>query len=266
MARGAYLAAAAGCDQCHTDSKQGAGPMPAVGRSRRRSEPANAQHHPRSGHRDRPMAARRFRPGNARWGVAPDTSQLSARLSRSRYYNRLSERDLGDLKAFSRSLPAVSQLNRPPTVLPLPLRAVRSSSSAWKCFLRTRAVPIRPRTRAVRIAAPTLLPRSAVAAIATRRAIGWVRPIPIALLAGVSAGRVACRFRTSPRTRKPGSAGGASTTSSTLLTDGQKPDFDFVGGAMGEIVNNTARLSDIDRRAIAVYLKSLPPIGSPKKD
>ena len=52
----------------------------------------------------------------------------------------------------------------------------------------------------------------------------------------------------------------------TLLTDGQKPDFDFVGGAMGEIVNNTARLSDADRRAIAVYLKSLPPIASPKKD
>jgi mono/diheme cytochrome c family protein len=51
-----------------------------------------------------------------------------------------------------------------------------------------------------------------------------------------------------------------------LLTDGQKPDFDFVGGDMGEIVNNTARLSDTDRRAIAVYLKSLPPSGSPKKD
>ena len=52
----------------------------------------------------------------------------------------------------------------------------------------------------------------------------------------------------------------------TLLTDGQKPDFDFVGGAMGEIVNDTSRLSDADRRAIAVYLKSLPPIASPKKD
>ena len=42
-----------------------------------------------------------------------------------------------------------------------------------------------------------------------------------------------------------------------LLKDGQKPDFDFVGGAMGEIVDDTAKLNDDDRRAIAVYLKSL---------
>ena len=50
----------------------------------------------------------------------------------------------------------------------------------------------------------------------------------------------------------------------TLLKDGQKPDFDFVGGAMGEIVNDTAKLDDRDRRAIAVYLKSLPAIPSPQ--
>ena len=43
-----------------------------------------------------------------------------------------------------------------------------------------------------------------------------------------------------------------------VLNDGQTPDFDFVGGAMGEVVKNTARLTDDDRRAIAVYLKSLP--------
>ena len=42
-----------------------------------------------------------------------------------------------------------------------------------------------------------------------------------------------------------------------MLTDGHTPDFDFVGGAMAEIVKNTARLSDADRQAIAVYLKSL---------
>jgi mono/diheme cytochrome c family protein len=50
-----------------------------------------------------------------------------------------------------------------------------------------------------------------------------------------------------------------------LLTSGQTPEFDFVGGAMAEIVRNTARLDDADRRAIAVYLKSLPPIVSRKR-
>jgi mono/diheme cytochrome c family protein len=51
----------------------------------------------------------------------------------------------------------------------------------------------------------------------------------------------------------------------TLLKTGQTPEFDFVGGAMGEVVRNTSRLDDADRRAIAVYLKSLPPIHSQKK-
>jgi hypothetical protein len=47
-----------------------------------------------------------------------------------------------------------------------------------------------------------------------------------------------------------------------LLRDGQTPDFDFVGGAMAEVVRKTSRLTDADRRAIALYLRSLPVIPS----
>lgn len=46
----------------------------------------------------------------------------------------------------------------------------------------------------------------------------------------------------------------------TVLKTGQTPDFDTVGGEMGEVVKGTALLTDPDRRAIAVYLKSLPPL------
>ena len=46
-----------------------------------------------------------------------------------------------------------------------------------------------------------------------------------------------------------------------LLKEGGTPDGDFVGGAMAEIVRNTARLTDGDRRAIAAYLKSLPAVS-----
>jgi hypothetical protein len=49
----------------------------------------------------------------------------------------------------------------------------------------------------------------------------------------------------------------------TMLTDGTTPDFDEVGGSMAEIVKNTARLSEADRRAIAVYLQSVPPLPPP---
>jgi mono/diheme cytochrome c family protein len=48
----------------------------------------------------------------------------------------------------------------------------------------------------------------------------------------------------------------------TLLRDGQTPDFDFVGGAMAEVVKSTFRLTDADREAIALYLRSLPAIPS----
>ncbi|WP_323795028.1 cytochrome c [Nisaea sp.] len=48
------------------------------------------------------------------------------------------------------------------------------------------------------------------------------------------------------------------------LKSGFTPDFDTVGGSMTEVVENTGLLSDEDRRAIARYLKAIPPIGAPK--
>ncbi len=47
----------------------------------------------------------------------------------------------------------------------------------------------------------------------------------------------------------------------TLLKDGFTPDYDSVGGSMSEVVRNTASLSDQDRQAMAIYLKSLAPIA-----
>jgi mono/diheme cytochrome c family protein len=50
-----------------------------------------------------------------------------------------------------------------------------------------------------------------------------------------------------------------------LLKTGQTPDFDFVGSGMADVVKGTAALSDDDRHAIAVYIKSLPAIHTVKK-
>ena len=51
-----------------------------------------------------------------------------------------------------------------------------------------------------------------------------------------------------------------------LLKTGETPDFDRVGKQMAEVVKGTALLTDADRRAIAVYLKSLPPLhATPRK-
>ena len=50
----------------------------------------------------------------------------------------------------------------------------------------------------------------------------------------------------------------------TVLKSGQTPGFDFVGSGMAEVVKGTAKLTDEDRRAIALYVKSLPPIATPR--
>lgn len=50
-----------------------------------------------------------------------------------------------------------------------------------------------------------------------------------------------------------------------LLETGDTPDGDSVGGSMTAVVRNTAQLVPGDRAAIAVYLKSLPPIDGPAK-
>ena len=50
-----------------------------------------------------------------------------------------------------------------------------------------------------------------------------------------------------------------------LLATGEMPDGDTVGGEMGKVVANTAKLSADDRTAIAAYIKSLPPVEGPPR-
>jgi mono/diheme cytochrome c family protein len=49
---------------------------------------------------------------------------------------------------------------------------------------------------------------------------------------------------------------------SELLKTGFTPDFDSVGGSMTDVVRNTSQLSDADRHAMAVYIKSLPHVAN----
>jgi mono/diheme cytochrome c family protein len=49
-----------------------------------------------------------------------------------------------------------------------------------------------------------------------------------------------------------------------ILESGDMPNGDSVGGAMAAVVANTSKLSADDRAAIALYIKSLPPVKGPK--
>ena len=47
------------------------------------------------------------------------------------------------------------------------------------------------------------------------------------------------------------------------LKTGATPDFDFAGSLMADVIaDNTSKMSDADLRAIATYLKQLPPINN----
>jgi mono/diheme cytochrome c family protein len=50
-----------------------------------------------------------------------------------------------------------------------------------------------------------------------------------------------------------------------LLKTGFTPSFDSVGGPMAAVVRNIAQLSDVDRLAMAEYLKSLPAVQGPAR-
>jgi hypothetical protein len=49
-----------------------------------------------------------------------------------------------------------------------------------------------------------------------------------------------------------------------LLETGMTPDGDAVGSHMASVARNTAQLSPADRLAMAIYLKSLPVVDSPR--
>ena len=49
-----------------------------------------------------------------------------------------------------------------------------------------------------------------------------------------------------------------------VLETGLLPDFDAVGGPMGEVVRATSKLDPADRAAIAAYLATVPPVSNPQ--
>ncbi|HEV2303113.1 MAG TPA: cytochrome c, partial [Stellaceae bacterium] len=199
-----------------------------------------------------------------RWGIAPDDSHYLPAFPFP-FYNRLTERDLADLWAYLRGLaPVETPVRTEGTSLALLARSRAAAAVAASRF----PGPWRPDPR--RGAAWN---RGAYL-VATVGRCGdchtprnWLgAPDQARLLAGTwhgPDGKKAPNLTPDPAT---GLGKWSEKDIVTLLESGQTPSFDFVGGPMGEIVDDTARLSEPDRRAIAVYLKSLRPVAMRKKD
>jgi len=262
--RGAYLAAAAGCDQCHTDSAHGGQPY-AGGRRLATAfgtiPTPNITPDAATGIGDWSVAdfARALR-----WGVAPDDSHYVPAFPFP-FYQRLGDRDLADLKAFLDSLPAVST----PRAVGADSKALLArAGAAMAIALEPPHGKWRPDTT-----------RDAVwnrggYLVATVGRCGDChtprdlagRPIPDRFLAGNASNAGGKKAPNITPDRETGIGKWSEDEIIALLKDGQTPEVDFVGGAMAEIVRNTTRLTDADRWAIAVYLLSIPAKSFPPKN
>jgi mono/diheme cytochrome c family protein len=68
-----------------------------------------------------------------------------------------------------------------------------------------------------------------------------------------------------PNITQKGLSGWSDKDIAYFLESGMTPEGDSAGGSMTRVIENTAKLSDEDRMAMAVYLKSLTPVDGPAR-
>ena len=260
--RGAYLFKAAGCAVCHTDTEHN-GPALGGGRALKTDfgtfYTPNISPDPKHGigawsDADFLKALRK--------GVSPDGDDYYPVFPYTAF-TQLSDADILDIKAYLFSQAPVPVANRDHD-LDFPF-SMRLTLIPWKILYFREGVfqadPKRPidwnrgayLANAVVHCGECHTPRNALGAQVKSRRFAGVVDGPD----GLNAPDI---------TPDPAALGHWSTEDiETLLKDGITPDGDFVGRGMRDVVADTAALSDIDRAAIAVYLKALPPLPPPPK-
>jgi mono/diheme cytochrome c family protein len=195
-----------------------------------------------------------------RLGIAPDDSHYLP-VFPFPFYNRLTQDDLIDLKAFLDSLPPVSRIND--AALPSIFSTVRVRAAMiivderfagpWQVDATKGPVWNRGAYLVATVGrcGDCHTPRDWLGARDLSRTLGGT-------VAGPN-GKAVPNITPDPET---GIGKWNEDDIVVLLKDGQTPEFDFVGGAMAEIVKNTSRLTDADRKAIAVYLRTIPAVHS----
>jgi len=256
--RGAYLFAAAGCAGCHTDVKNDG--MPLAG-GRALATPfgtfygPNITPDPQNGIGDWTEAQfhRAIREGinehgNYMFPVFPFTS-----------FTGLTDADISDLWAFLRTQAPVPQKNKRHVITP-PF-GFRFSLVFWRMLFFDEG-PWKPDpahddvwnrgsylANAVAHCGECHTPRNFMGAMKTSRAFSGNPQGPD--------GQRAPNITPDP---EKGLGKWSFEDIETVLKTGQLPYFDTVGSGMAEVVKGTSQLTDDDRHAIAVYLKSLKPV------
>jgi len=257
VARGQYLFEAADCNGCHGDTKQGAYPVGGLGLDTPfgvfRAPNITPSREYGIGAWSREEFKRALRDGLGKDGeylfpVFPYTS-----------FTHMSERDMDDLYAYLMSLPPLPVPNRPHEVkAPFSWRGLLAF---WRGLFFSPG-PLSPDpargeewnrgnylVHAVVHCEECHTPRNILGATRHDRAF---------------TGNIDGPDRQNAPNITPDLATGIGSWSiadiQTLLKTGMTPDADFVGSGMKAVVRGTAKLTDADRHAIAVYLKSLAPV------
>jgi mono/diheme cytochrome c family protein len=262
--RGEYVFNAAGCQGCHTDEKRGGKPL-AGGRPL--ATPFGTYVSPNiTPDKETGIGGWSFEQfrGALRRGVDAHGANLFPVFPYTSY-TKLSDADIADLYAYLMTREPVRQENRPHEVgWPF---SWRLTITAWKTLFFKEG-PLQPdpakseewnRGRylvdAVGHCGECHTPRNFLGAAQSDR-----------YLAGVRGGPDGQNAPNITPDKATGIGGWTQEEVLALLKDGSTPDFDYVGSGMAEVVrNSTGRLTDDDRKAIAVYLESLPPLSGPPK-
>ncbi|HEY1453198.1 MAG TPA: cytochrome c [Roseiarcus sp.] len=174
-------------------------------------------------------------------------------------YQRMKPKDVADLAAFLHTLPAVSG-QAPANSLKFPF-SIRHAVGLWKLlFFANAGLPPDPgqteqwnRGRYL-VEGPghcgeCHTPRGFLGEMDETRALAGA-PLPEG-------------HGKSPSLRGGGFLDWTTADIVEALTSGFTPAGDVLGAGMTAVVRNLAELPESDRQAIAVYLKSLPPLGPP---
>lgn len=258
MKRGAYLFAAADCASCHTDAKNKGKPL-AGGRAL--STPFGAFYGPNI------TSDPKFGIGDwteaqfhraLREGIAPGHTHLFPVFPFTSFTG-ITDSDISDLYAYLKTQPPVAQQNKQHDITP-PF-GFRFGLVFWRLFFFKEG-PWQPDpahdevwnrgsylANAVAHCGECHTPRNFLGAMKTSQAF-----------AGNPKGPDGQRAPNITPDPEKGIGKWSLEDIETVLKTGQLPYFDTVGSGMAEVVKGTSQLTDEDRHAIAVYLKTLKAI------
>lgn len=258
--RGEYIFVAAGCFACHTDVKNNGEPL-AGGREMKTPFGSffgpNITPHPTYGIGRWTEA--QFRRA-LREGVRPDGAHYFPSFPYTSF-TMMTDADVGDLWAYMRTLPPVARPNTPHSI-GFPFN-IRLGMIGWKALFFSEGEFRPDPSKSAEINRGAYLvnalshcgechtPRNALGARDRSRHLGG----------GAIAEGPAPNLTPHPT----GLGKWSPADILDLLKSGMKPDGDFIGGEMGEVVKETSKLTDADLQAMIAYLRSVPPVESQRK-